>query len=276
MAELKGTGEATVAVKSHKMNLSNAQDLLDVGRTLKAFIVKNNLSTQIGGKSYAHVDAWKFAGSCFGLTAIVNKPVRMHTSETMRITFSNITIQGKNGTYQKEVIIYYGYTSDEVGYDIATKGKTISRELVKPYFAYECDCEIIKITTGKVVGNGTGFCSNLEASKALFDEYSVNSTCQTRSIGKAYRNLLGYIMNEAGHESTPAEEVEEEHIVESIKSNSKKSSGKPTMDKSQTNRTLLKISNGEVTDISNIEEFFELTEEQTIAFETMLKSKSPK
>lgn len=259
---------------SHRMNLSNAQDLLEVGQQLKEFINKNGLSTSISGKSYAHVDAWKFAGSCFGLAAIVGKPTRMHTSEMMRIAFTNITAQSRNGVYQKEVVLYYGYLSDVEGYDIATKGKEISRELVKPYFAYECDCEIIKITTGKTVGTGTGFCSNLEASKALFDEYSVNSTCQTRSIGKAYRNLLGYIMNEAGHESTPAEEMDEDHIKESVKGGSKKSSGKPSLTPDQANRVLVKINNGNCKTLEDITDNFELTPEQKTSFTLMFKSRA--
>ena len=50
-------------VKHQKLSLANPNDLLEAGEVLKAYIEKNKLSTMIGGKSYAHVDAWKFAGS---------------------------------------------------------------------------------------------------------------------------------------------------------------------------------------------------------------------
>jgi len=226
-------------IKPH--NLTNAKDLFDVGQQLKAFIKKNNLSTDISGKAYAHVDAWKFAGSCFGLTAIVEKPEKKHNNEFMRIVFSNVTFNGKNGPYTKEIPIYFGYTSDIDAYRIAINGKAISRELIKPYFAYECGCEIIKLSTRKVVSTGTGFCSNLELKKCQFDEYSINSTTQTRSIGKAYRNLLGYIMNEAGYESTPAEEMDEEHLKQDAHGTKSKKGGKSTVNEEYARKIIVAI-----------------------------------
>lgn len=59
----------------------------------------------------------------------------------------------------------------------------------------------------KVVGVGYAVCSNKEAIKKNFDEYAILSMAQTRAIGKAYRNKIGWVMKLAGYESTPAEEV---------------------------------------------------------------------
>ena len=59
----------------------------------------------------------------------------------------------------------------------------------------------------KVVGIGYAVCSNKEAIKKNFDEYAILSMAQTRAIGKAYRNKIGWVMKLAGYESTPAEEV---------------------------------------------------------------------
>lgn len=72
---------------------------------------------------------------------------------------------------------------------------------------YECECELKKVG-GEVIGFGYAICSNSESRKKNFDEYAVASMAQTRAISKAYRNLLGFIMNAAGFESTPAEEME--------------------------------------------------------------------
>jgi hypothetical protein len=251
--------------------LSNATDLFAVGQQLKEFIKKNSLSTDIAGKQYAHVDAWKFAGSCFGLTAIAFKPEKKHIEgDMMRIAFSNITVQGKNGNYQKEVIIYYGYIKDSDGYRIATTGKNVTREIVKPYYAYECECDIIRMATNEIVSHGTGFCSNLEASKALFDEYSVNSMSQTRSIGKAYRNVIGYIMNEAGYQSTPAEEMDESHIRESAGKEQKPT--KPTLGQSQVNAIIQRIRKGELKDLTEVEKFYSVTQEQKDTFQLIYDS----
>lgn len=59
----------------------------------------------------------------------------------------------------------------------------------------------------KLVGAGWAICSNKEAKKKNFDEFAIMSMAQTRAIGKAYRNKIGWVMKLAGYESTPSEEM---------------------------------------------------------------------
>ena len=59
----------------------------------------------------------------------------------------------------------------------------------------------------KVVGIGYALCSNKENKKKTFDEYAILSMAQTRALGKAYRNKIGWIMKLAGYNSTPYEEI---------------------------------------------------------------------
>jgi hypothetical protein len=59
----------------------------------------------------------------------------------------------------------------------------------------------------EVLSVGYAICSKSESKKSSFDEYAVLSMAQTRSIGKAYRNLIGWVMKMSGYESTPAEEI---------------------------------------------------------------------
>ncbi len=67
--------------------------------------------------------------------------------------------------------------------------------------------EIIKQKDGSVVSSGFALCSKKEAKKKTFDEYAILSMAQTRAIGKAFRNLIGWVMKLAGYEPTPAEEM---------------------------------------------------------------------
>lgn len=67
--------------------------------------------------------------------------------------------------------------------------------------------EIVNKKDDKVVGAGFAICSKDEDKKKSFDEYAVLSMAQTRAIGKAYRNLIGWVMKLTGYESTPAEEM---------------------------------------------------------------------
>lgn len=72
---------------------------------------------------------------------------------------------------------------------------------------WKADVELIEIKSGKVVGFGSAICSNAENKKKTFDEYAILSMAQTRAIGKAYRNLIGWVMKLAGYEATPSEEM---------------------------------------------------------------------
>jgi hypothetical protein len=88
---------------------------------------------------------------------------------------------------------------------IITDTKDLSNETVIKYMAV---CEVRNINTGNVVATGIALCSNAEKTKRYFDEYAILSMAQTRAIGKAYRNLLAWLMKAAGFEATPAEEMD--------------------------------------------------------------------
>jgi hypothetical protein len=62
---------------------------------------------------------------------------------------------------------------------------------------------------GRVISTGYALCSKEEMKKRSFDEYAILSMAQTRAIGKAYRNLIGWVVKAAGYEATPAEEMKE-------------------------------------------------------------------
>jgi hypothetical protein len=91
---------------------------------------------------------------------------------------------------------------------IITDTKDLSNETAIKYMAV---CEVRNINTGAVVATGIALCSNAEKTKRYFDEYAILSMAQTRAIGKAYRNLLAWLMKAAGFEATPAEEMDFQH-----------------------------------------------------------------
>lgn len=73
-------------------------------------------------------------------------------------------------------------------------------------FKWRADVELVN-KSGDVMGIGIAICSNKESIKKNFDEYAVLSMAQTRAIGKAYRNLIGWVMKLSGYEGTPSEEM---------------------------------------------------------------------
>jgi hypothetical protein len=73
---------------------------------------------------------------------------------------------------------------------------------------YSALVSVKRLSDGVVLSKGFAVCSNLEYSKKRFDEYAICSMAQTRAVGKAYRNILAWLMKAAGFEATPAEEMD--------------------------------------------------------------------
>lgn len=77
---------------------------------------------------------------------------------------------------------------------------------------YSCEAKVIESKSRELICAGYSICSNQEESKKGSPENTICSMAQTRAIAKAYRNLLGFLMQVAGFESTPAEEMEDVKI----------------------------------------------------------------
>lgn len=73
---------------------------------------------------------------------------------------------------------------------------------------YKTVVKLKRLDSDQIVGCGIAICSNKEYSKKSFDEYAICSMSQTRAIGKAYRNLLAWLITAAGFSPTPAEEMD--------------------------------------------------------------------
>ncbi len=79
---------------------------------------------------------------------------------------------------------------------------------------YLAEVNICKWGTNEVISKGVAICSNKEANKRQWDEYAILSMAQTRATGKAFRNLISWLMKAAGFEATPAEEMDFSKPVE--------------------------------------------------------------
>ncbi len=73
---------------------------------------------------------------------------------------------------------------------------------------YQAEVKLMNLRTGQVTGSGFAICSNKEFGKKAYQEFAIASMAQTRAIGKAYRNILAWIIRAAGYEPTPAEEMD--------------------------------------------------------------------
>jgi len=78
-----------------------------------------------------------------------------------------------------------------------------------PEICYQAKVKIVDLRNGATVGTGFAICSNKEASKKYYQQYAIASMAQTRAIGKAYRNIIAWIIRAAGYSPTPYEEMAE-------------------------------------------------------------------
>ena len=76
---------------------------------------------------------------------------------------------------------------------------------------YVADCEV-RTMDDRLLSQAQSECSNQEYKKNDWEHYAIRSMAETRSISKALRIPLGFIIKLAGYEPTPAEEVDEDMI----------------------------------------------------------------
>lgn len=82
---------------------------------------------------------------------------------------------------------------------------------------YEAYVELIRMTDGAVIGGSSAICTRDERNWSNRDEFAIKSMATTRATGKAYRLAFSWIMNLAGYESTPAEEMIDVEVIEQKK-----------------------------------------------------------
>ncbi len=73
---------------------------------------------------------------------------------------------------------------------------------------YQAKVNLLDLRSQQIVGAGFAICSSKEQGKKYYQEFAIASMAQTRAIGKAYRNILAWIIRAAGYEPTPAEEMD--------------------------------------------------------------------
>ena len=73
---------------------------------------------------------------------------------------------------------------------------------------YQAKVTLYDLRHGTTVGAGFAVCSSKESGKKFYQEFAIASMAQTRAVGKAYRNILAWIIRAAGYEPTPAEEMD--------------------------------------------------------------------
>lgn len=73
--------------------------------------------------------------------------------------------------------------------------------------SFEATVDLVRATDGCVIGGASALCGVDEKRWAGADQYARRSMAITRAVGKAYRNIFGWVISLAGYETTTAEEI---------------------------------------------------------------------
>ncbi|MGI4884256.1 MAG: hypothetical protein ACRYFR_04785 [Janthinobacterium lividum] len=161
-------GKAELAVYS----LNHPDQLGSLAELVQQHIEAHKLYTPIQGKKYVNVEGWQFAGAMLGLVPLVESVADTSTHQLH-------TFKGYSGKPDTELYA----------------------------IEFRATVGLLDLRTGQTVGRGIASCSNLESRKRTFDPYAVESMAQTRAVGKAFRLLIGWLMQAGGYATTPAEEM---------------------------------------------------------------------
>ena len=70
---------------------------------------------------------------------------------------------------------------------------------------------VARLPDGRLVGNAEAQCTTQEKHWRDRDDYALRSMAQTRAVSKALRMALGFIVQLAGYDATPAEELGDDY-----------------------------------------------------------------
>ncbi|SDL65109.1 hypothetical protein SAMN05421823_107158 [Catalinimonas alkaloidigena] len=162
------TPKMNKAAVVERYDIANSSETLHLANDVQKFITENKLFMNIQGKAYVNVEGWQYAGARLGILPVVEELLNVGDEQEIK--------------YQAKVKLL-NLKPDADGTPGVPNGAS-------------------------VVGTGYAICSNKENGKRFYQEFAIASMAQTRAIGKAYRNILAWIIRAAGYEPTPAEEMD--------------------------------------------------------------------
>ncbi len=164
-------------------DIANSYQTMHLAQDLARFIKENKLFHHIQGKAYVNVEGWQYAGARLGILPVIEELTR-------------VPADGNEIKYLAQVNLYnikhLGGIPQADGQPPVEPRGAAQRGAAQRF----------------PIGSGFAICSNKENGKRNYQEFAIASMAQTRAIGKAYRNILAWIIRAAGYEPTPAEEMD--------------------------------------------------------------------
>lgn len=193
VAILDGPGQGIIRAERPEDILGKATQ---IANALKGLIDSQGLAVHVGGrKKHVEVGAWQACGTMLG--ALGGQALHAETVWTRPVI-------GDDGIAPRRT----QYTATVTRYP---KGKGPDKPV--NVTTYEVDgfdweaCVEVRTASGAVVGKAEAMVSRSEETWNTRDDYALRSMAETRAESRAYRRAIGWIVNLAGYNATPAEEM---------------------------------------------------------------------
>lgn len=196
VAVVDGHGYGIIRAEQPQDILVKATQIADA---LKGLIDKQGLAVNVGTrqkpKMHVEVGAWQACGTMLG--ALGGQALHAETVWT-RPVLADDGVTHKRTRYTATVKRYYkkadgGGLREETTYDVDG-------------LDWEARVEV-RTPDGVIVGSAEAMVSRTEETWNRRDDYALRSMSETRAESRAYRRAIGWIVQLAGYNATPAEEM---------------------------------------------------------------------
>lgn len=179
------------------------QRATEVATVLTGVIEDRSLFKEISGRRHVLVDGWTLLGVMVGVAPVTvwTRKIEDETAGTFRPPTTEIRPATLHSKYCSNGRSGHQQTD---GCDTYTKEKPVVVDA--GLGGWEARVEV-KNAAGMTIGAAESECRWSEPTWADRDSYALRSMAQTRATSKALRQPLGFIVQLAGFEATPAEEM---------------------------------------------------------------------
>lgn len=182
-----------------------------IATALKALIEAQGLSVDVGGKrKHVEVGGWQALGTLLG--ALGGEPLHAETIWTRPLR-DPVTGDLLVTRYPvKTVTKKYGNVGN------GRRGVVQETEAFYEVDGHDWEARVeIRTASGVLVGRAEAMVSRKEHAWSRRDDYALRSMAETRAESRAYRKAAGWVVNLAGYDPTPLEEIPPEQRAEAAK-----------------------------------------------------------
>ena len=168
----------------------------EIANSLKDLIEAQGLAVNVGGRrKHVEVGGWQALGTMLG--ALGGQPLHAETVWTRPARHP-----------ETGELLRHRYTATVKRYHRREQGGGLREEVTYDVDGHDWEaCVEIRTASGVVVGRAEAMCSRSEETWNQREDFALRSMAETRAESRAYRRAVGWIVNIAGYNPTPAEEM---------------------------------------------------------------------